>query len=879
MMIRTYGRRHREGVPLSYGGPIIDLDDSDEQDGESGGEDSGFGGGDPLSQDSLFSSQGSTRTRFDLVLGDGGSGGGREGRKKRRVSWGREGAMVTLMETQESGEMMESIDEVNFALDGLRGGQPVRVRRASLGSLLRFCGTPQRRRLLRANGMVRTIADALFVLSLDDLPSNLAAVTLLYLLTSDGQDDQLLESPRSIGFLIKMLKPVALAPTENKASKFGLKLSALRKDPEILCSSSDKLDISSSKLMSKVKEVLANCKDLKGGSSGASPELSPKWIALMTMEKASLTSLALDESSGAVRKMGGKFKEKLCEFGGLDAVFEVSMHCYTVLEGWKEQKSSSFRDDKHDEYLSSTVLLLKCLRIMENATFMSKENQIHLLEMRGSGRLDSKGVSMSFPKLIVNMIKILSGLSLLKSIPAGCSNDKVKSYESPNDPFDLCLMDKEDSCDDLVSRAVERCCSLGSKSSKKSIELSQDTQCRLDVSSRCLSSSSEVATSSGSGGFSSKLRFGSSMNSRGDTSKHLNGICSTSTTKGLHYTGSNGKKQNLSMDPILESDCSEDPFAFDDGEFKPTKWDLQYGKKKPRKSKSSRLAKREANDVSLLKPRRTQDSDNVGYNHQEESGNPNAHLSEEASSSGSIREEDFGLLSDCLLSGVKVLMNLTNDNPLGCKQIAACGGLETIASVIASHFPAFCSSTKLSLESKEKNPCLQLSSQTDKDLSDQELDLLVAILGLLVNLVEKDGNNRARLTKAKVKRHGLEGLDNGSGLDVVPLLCSIFMSNRGSGEAANDEKVPSLDDEDAMLQGEKEAEKMILEAYSALLLAFLSTESKFVRDSIAAYLPQGKIAVLVPVLERFVAFHVSLDMMTPETHKTVREVIESCRVL
>lgn len=31
-------------------------------------------------------------------------------------------------------------------------------------------------------------------------------------------------------------------------------------------------------------------------------------------------------------------------------------------------------------------------------------------------------------------------------------------------------------------------------------------------------------------------------------------------------------------------------------------------------------------------------------------------------------------------------------------------------------------------------------------------------------------------------------------------------------------------DEAAVLQGEKEAEKMIVEAYSALLLAFLSTE-------------------------------------------------------
>jgi len=35
------------------------------------------------------------------------------------------------------------------------------------------------------------------------------------------------------------------------------------------------------------------------------------------------------------------------------------------------------------------------------------------------------------------------------------------------------------------------------------------------------------------------------------------------------------------------------------------------------------------------------------------------------------------------------------------------------------------------------------------------------------------------------------------------------------------------DDEEAVLEGEKEAEKMIVEAYSALLLAFLSTERYF----------------------------------------------------
>lgn len=81
-------------------------------------------------------------------------------------------------------------------------------------------------------------------------------------------------------------------------------------------------------------------------------------------------------------------------------------------------------------------------------------------------------------------------------------------------------------------------------------------------------------------------------------------------------------------------------------------------------------------------------------------------------------------------------MNLTNDNPIGCHQIAAYGGLETMSLLIASHFPSFSSSVSPSRDGFESD------HKDDKPLTDQELDFLVAILGLLVNLVEKDENNR-----------------------------------------------------------------------------------------------------------------------------------------
>jgi hypothetical protein len=90
----------------------------------------------------------------------------------------------------------------------------------------------------------------------------------------------------------------------------------------------------------------------------------------------------------------------------------------------------------------------------------------------------------------------------------------------------------------------------------------------------------------------------------------------------------------------------------------------------------------------------------------------------------------------------QVLMNLTNDNPIGCQQIAVCGGLETMSTLIAGHFPSFSSSISLVGEMQEDGSSIEPDNQNDVHLTDQELDFLVAILGLLVNLVEKDGDNR-----------------------------------------------------------------------------------------------------------------------------------------
>lgn len=48
------------------------------------------------------------------------------------------------------------------------------------------------------------------------------------------------------------------------------------------------------------------------------------------------------------------------------------------LQGWIEHSSPSTQDVKKDLNLQILMWLLKCLKIMENATFLSKDNQVNL---------------------------------------------------------------------------------------------------------------------------------------------------------------------------------------------------------------------------------------------------------------------------------------------------------------------------------------------------------------------------------------------------------------------------------------------------------------------------------------------------------------------
>ncbi|EPS59149.1 hypothetical protein M569_15661, partial [Genlisea aurea] len=467
------------------------------------------------------------------------------------------------------------------------------------------------------------------------------------------------------------------------------------------------------------------------------------------------------ETSGTILRSGGNFKEKLREVGGLDAVFEVASRCHCTLEECLQKNPSFSLDSKDTRWMESLALLLKCLKIMENATFLSKDNQGYLLRMIGD--FNGQRTPRSVVKLVLRVITILSDVSLQRSYLKNSCEEKssVSSYE--NIDSGICSMESasQKSCDASQSRKSQF--PGFSDSVKSRIESSQSGSCS-----------------------------GASQDPE-DVVKHIISDYQEAAE------GIGGKKKKKNYNPNSRTvDYSRDPFAFDEHEFdEPSKWDVLSGSAEDSKGKGHDEGSREAGFPS------------AGYG------------------------DKSNLIADCILTAVKVLMNMCNENPEGCEHIAKLGGLEILSSLIAIHFPLYAA----------------LPSDNYPHLTDPESDLLIAILGSLVNLVEKDVQNRSRLAKATVSVPGDVSFRSEDRRDAISLFCSIFLANQPACcEAAQEDS----EGEESLWAGEKEAEKMIVEAYSALLLAFLSTESRTVRNSIGQSLPGRNLRVLVPVLERFV---------------------------
>ncbi|KAB8113170.1 hypothetical protein EE612_052094 [Oryza sativa] len=890
MIVRTYGRRSRSfsdggGGERGGGGGFSSSQDAFEFDGEEEDDLVLLGSSSQSSHPPAPSQESSSMWDFDEdppppPRRRRGRGGGGDYAEPATAA----AAATSLMEAEEYGEMMESVDEANFALDGLRATAPRRVRRASFLALLGICASAPRRRVLRAQGLVQQIIDAILVLNIDDPPCTIGAAALLFVLASDVQENHLLDSESCVHFLLKLLNP-PVNLVDSKAPSIGSKLLGISK-VQMLNGSNKDSDCISEEILSKVEEILLSCQEIKSldkdDKKTTRPELCPKWLALLTMEKACLSAVSVEETSDTVSRVGGNFKETLRELGGLDSIFDVMMDCHSTLENLIKDTSTSALDLNEGTSLQSAALLLKCLKILENATFLSDDNKTHLLNM--SRKLYPKRSSLSFVGVIISIIELLSALSILQNSSVVSSSTYPKSskvsQQSCSDVMGGTSFNdgkrKNSKKKNLLSNQTRHSC-LSSKSEVSHISISSGSDAGLSQKAfNCSPSISSNGASSGSLGERHSNGGALKLNIKKDRG-NANPIRGSSGWISIRAHSSDGnsremaKRRRLSENVITDSGGGDDPFAFDDVDQEPSNWELLGPKKKsPQKHQD-----KSGNGVLVASHEPDQPED----------------LNQSGTTSLFSAKDESSLLEDCLLASVKVLMNLANDNPSGCELIASCGGLNTMASLIMKHFPSFCFvvdnnyNTRDGASScRDVNLDHELSSSQNskahqvkiKQLRDHELDFLVAILGLLVNLVEKDSLNRVRLSSARVPVDLSQNPQSEeTQRDVIALLCSVFLASQGASEASG---TISPDDEESLMQGAREAEMMIVEAYAALLLAFLSTESMKVRGAISSCLPNNSLKILVPALEKFVSFHLQLNMITEETHSAVTEVIEKCKL-
>lgn len=106
---------------------------------------------------------------------------------------------------------------------------------------------------------------------------------------------------------------------------------------------------------------------------------------------------------------------------------------------------------------------------------------------------------------------------------------------------------------------------------------------------------------------------------------------------------------------------SEDPFAFDLEDSKPSKWAVVSGKQKKSRAQKKKGCYKQSKDESLYQLFSSQEeSSNHRLDSQEESSDRDCSTSLQPSScTNDIDEECLCLLSDCLLAAIKVIVFLS----------------------------------------------------------------------------------------------------------------------------------------------------------------------------------------------------------------------------
>lgn len=198
-------------------------------------------------------------------------------------------------------------------------------------------------------------------------------------------------------------------------------------------------------------------------------------------------------------------------------------------------------------------------------------------------------------------------------------------------------------------------------------------------------------------------------------------------------------------------------------------------------------------------------------------------------------EEECKLSVLALKSILALLVNLTNGSEEGCRQVARFDGLEAIGSTLLR---------------------LLESSAPSEEVS----DTTNMALCLLINLVEKDEENRK--TIARLTLHG------------EPLVRRLCRLVGPTGPLPTDYESEDEVTEEMLQKNERDGMRAMAQTYAALLLSFLVLGSAEVRQDVDIHL-EGGLSSLPTLLHRLHQFHSSTHSMTAENMSTITDLIHT----
>ncbi|XP_076458860.1 uncharacterized protein LOC143292454 [Babylonia areolata] len=249
-------------------------------------------------------------------------------------------------EVQESGETQDFIDDLEYLLDNLKDDQPVSIRALSTIQLAGKCILPAFRMHLRAHGTVTKIFSLLHdACSYPSLALSTAAT--MFMLSQDRLNMDL--DKESLHLMLK-LNEVDMPRSHREDPAHG--------DWAHGSSSEDSSELE--KCRHRVQDLLLQLQK----ESTAAKQIDVDFVSTGNLAMESLLSLTS-------RRAGEWFKEELRTLGGLDHFVETVHHC---VSGMKTDLARNL-----DKYTSGLKKLDRCLRVLENITFMNSDNQTYII--------------------------------------------------------------------------------------------------------------------------------------------------------------------------------------------------------------------------------------------------------------------------------------------------------------------------------------------------------------------------------------------------------------------------------------------------------------------------------------------------------------------